>query len=61
MVSPTERLLIKQLDRIVSIIDTAPLLGYDDYVIHAASKILYEYKRQLSLESAKGQFVHTQS
>lgn len=50
-----ERLLITQLARISAVIDAADLLDYNDYVKNSAFKIFYEYKRQLSLEIAKGQ------
>ena len=53
--SKRERLLITQMARISAVIDSADLLDYNDYVKNAAFKIFYEYKRQLSVEIAKGQ------
>ena len=49
-----ERLLISQLHHISAIIDNADFLNYNDYVKQHAYAIFYEYKRQLSLESAQG-------
>ena len=55
METSRERLLISQLHHISAIIDNAEFLHYNEYVKQHAYAIFYEYKRQLSLESAQGQ------